>query len=31
LKSGEYGGRVCDLFKPEECMNRFAADGYATE
>jgi len=20
-------GRVCDLFKPEECMNFFAADG----
>ena len=24
-------GRVCDLFKPEECMNFFATDGYATE
>ena len=24
-------GRVCELFKPEKCMNSFAADGYATE
>ena len=24
-------GRVCDLFKPEECMNFFAADEDATE
>jgi len=24
-------GRVCYLFKPEECMNFFAADGYAPE
>ena len=24
-------GRVCDLFKPEECMSFSAADGYATE
>jgi len=24
-------GRVCDLFKPEECMNFFAADEYALE
>jgi transposase len=22
-------GKVCDLFKPDECMNFFAADGYA--
>ncbi len=24
-------GKVCDLFKPAECMNFFAADGYAPE
>ena len=24
-------GKVCDLFKPEECMNFFVADGYAPE
>ena len=24
-------GTVCDLFKPEECMNFFAADGYAPQ
>ena len=24
-------GKACDLFKPEECMNFFAADGYAPE
>ena len=24
-------GTVCDLFKPEECRNFFAADGYASE
>ncbi len=24
-------GTVCDLFKPEECLNFFAADGYAPE
>ncbi len=24
-------GQVCDLFPPEECMNFFAADGYAPE
>ena len=24
-------GKVCDLFKPAECMNFFAEDGYAPE
>jgi len=24
-------GKVCDLFKPEKCMNFFAADEYALE
>ncbi len=24
-------GRVCDLFKPDECWNFFVADGYAPE
>ena len=24
-------GKVCDLFKPDECMNFFIADGYAPE
>mgnify|MGYP006226951669 CR=1 FL=1 len=24
-------GTVCDLFKPDECRNFFAADGYAPE
>jgi transposase len=24
-------GKVCDLFKPEECQNFFAADGYASK
>ena len=24
-------GKVCDLYKPDECMNFFAADGYAPE
>lgn len=24
-------GKVCDLFKPEECRNFFAADGYAAK
>ncbi len=24
-------GTVCDLFKPDECLNFFAADGYAPE
>jgi transposase len=24
-------GQVCELFKPEECMNFFTADGYASE
>ena len=24
-------GKVCDLFKPDECMNFFAADGHAPE
>lgn len=24
-------GEICDLFKPEECRNYFAADGYAPE
>ncbi len=24
-------GKVCDLFKPDECMNFFVADGYAPE
>lgn len=24
-------GKVCDLFKPEECRNFFAADGYASK
>ena len=28
---GKAGGRVCDLFKLEECINFFAADGYETE
>ena len=24
-------GIVCDLFKPDKCLNYFSADGYASE
>ena len=29
--SHEKIAKACDLFKPDECMNFFAADGYAPE